>query len=208
MCLWRLPHLARADTQHEAAQLERRACSCGLQLAEADVGLVLCLVQGERSGTAADDAATAAYTSEEAGGGKALSAAKVRRKKGEALVHQVQQVVKHCLVTEEETRFLRNVFNFIDKDGDGSLDRDEILQILDFLGERKSALKDKEAVDHFMARLKLDRVTPCTRPLLTAPLTAPRRPSAKGFTALTRAACATRMRHSRLRCAERCRPQI
>ena len=73
-------------------------------------------------------------------------------------MHEVQQVVKFCLVTEEETRFLRNVFNFIDRDGDGNLDRDEILQILDFLGERKSALKDKEAVEQFMARLKLERV--------------------------------------------------
>jgi hypothetical protein len=150
--------------QHDPSAA-RAAAGCSLR----QLTMALCLVQGEGSGAVADDAATAAYTSEEAGGGKALSAAKVRRKKGEALVHQVQQVVKHCLVTEEETRFLRNVFNFIDKDGDGSLDRDEILQILDFLGERKSALKDKEAVDHFMARLKLDGVTPAPGPCSPPP---------------------------------------
>ena len=85
-----------------------------------------------------------------------LSAAKTRRKRGEALVHEVQERVKKALVTEEETSFLRNVFDFIDKDGDGSLQRDEILQILEFLGERPTALRDSEAVEHFLRRLGLE----------------------------------------------------
>lgn len=82
-----------------------------------------------------------------------LTAAKLRRKKGEQVVHEVQEMVKKCLVTAEEVSFLRNVFNFIDKDGDGVLQKAEILQILEFLGERKSALEDAESVQQFIARL-------------------------------------------------------
>jgi hypothetical protein len=37
------------------------------------------------------------------------------------------------------------VFNFIDKNGNGKLQKEEVIQILEFLGERQSALKDQEA---------------------------------------------------------------
>eukprot|EP00277_Geminigera_cryophila_P000269 CAMPEP_0179427786 /NCGR_PEP_ID=MMETSP0799-20121207/13629_1 /TAXON_ID=46947 /ORGANISM="Geminigera cryophila, Strain CCMP2564" /LENGTH=769 /DNA_ID=CAMNT_0021202971 /DNA_START=442 /DNA_END=2749 /DNA_ORIENTATION=- len=114
--------------------------------------------------TATSNAAASAYTTEEGllteeeGGGKGmpLSAAKIRRKKGDALVHGVQEIVKKSLVTEEETWFLQKVFNFIDKDGDGSLQKEEVLEILEYLGERKSALRDQEAVEHFVKRMNLD----------------------------------------------------
>jgi Ca2+-binding EF-hand superfamily protein len=58
------------------------------------------------------------------------------------------------LVTEEATTFLRNVFNFIDKSGDGRLQKAEVLEILEFLGERKSALQDNEAIDQFAHRMR------------------------------------------------------
>lgn len=84
------------------------------------------------------------------------SAAKLRRQVMRERLNEVAEIVKQSLVTSEEIAFLRNVFNFIDTDGDGFLNEQEIVQILQYMGESQDTLRKPEILSQLMKRLDSD----------------------------------------------------
>ncbi|EKX50762.1 hypothetical protein GUITHDRAFT_103354 [Guillardia theta CCMP2712] len=81
-----------------------------------------------------------------------------RKKQGDERLMNAAELVKSALITVEETQFLQRVFNFVDKDGDGTLQRDEVIEMLLYLGERKENVQaGNEDLELLFDKLNLSR---------------------------------------------------